>query len=996
MNIEHLIEKYNLNRGEYLQNSYNETQLRNEFLDSFFELLGWDIKNDAGKSTNEREVLLEESLREDIETTAKKPDYTFRLFSERKYFVEAKKPSAAVESNPDFAKQIRRYGFTARLKISVLSNFEHLLIYDCSVPVKEADGHHKALIKQYHYTEYVEKFEEIKSLIGKDVVYSGQFDDTWKEIENQLKLFSVDKLFLEQINRWRLLLGEEILKYKTEINDYSLNDIVQSYLNRIIFLRVCEDRNIEIYRTLFSFAGKHDTQALIEKFEEADKQYNSGLFSQYLSDEVIKNVSSVFWDIIRELYFPESPYSFSVFGSDILGNIYEIFLSEKLAQNEGVLSLVKKPEQIDKDIITTPTYIVKDILRQAVIPLFTGKTEQEIKDFTLCDIACGSGAFLIEAYQLLNDMLIDYYLDNDPQQLIQTSISSYKLPFTVKKELLLSCIFGVDRDYNAVEATKFGLVLKILEDENNSSIHELRPILPSLNANIKWGNSLISPSDVGGSVDEIISQINPHDFGDTRFNAIIGNPPYMKSEDMKNITPLEFPIYKKKYVTAYKQFDKYFLFIERGMELLKEGGLLGFIIPNKFAKVGAGLPLRRTLKDHGFIQKIISFGPNQIFENKSTYTCLIILEKHQLETLNYIDINNLAEWKVRRNDDYDQVPIIELDDEGWILVPKELKPAYNKILSQSIPLQEILEDDESIFNGIQTSANDIYIIQPEQEDSDYFYFTHDDRKWKIEKEVTRPYFRTGSGVDTLNTYRALKPNALVMYPYKKVGNKIEFIELAELEEKYPFLFEYLNFNKPKLSNPKRDIKPKPETSNEWYRFGRHQCLEKCDVPEKLVVGVLSQGDKYAVDLSHTFISSGGTAGYCMIVLPDDSPYSIYYIQALLNSKYIEWFSALIGEVFRGGYIARGTKVLKRLPVRKINFDDTNEKNLHDAIAQTQQKLMIIRGKADSYMADPRNKTLTEKLFTQELKKLEQLLFDLYQLGADDSKIPLIKELYATH
>ena len=612
MTIQQLTEKYRRNHTDLLS-QYNEMQLRNEYLDSFFEILGWDIKNISGKSTNEREVILEESLKEEAETNAKKPDYTFRLFSERKFFVEAKKPSAPIESNPEFAKQVRRYGFTAKLKISILSNFEYLLIYDCSVPVDEKDNHHKALIKQYHYTEYVEKINEIKTLLGKDSVYSGQFDIQWKDIEDNLKLFSVDQLFLQQINRWRLMLGDEILKYEPSIKENNLNDIVQSYLNRIIFLRVCEDRNLELYKTLLSFANISDFRALINKFEEADKKYNSGLFEQVLSDEIIRNISSVFWIIICELYFPECPYSFSVFASDILGSIYEIFLSEKLTILDGSLALVKKLENVDKDIITTPVFVIKDILRQTILSACSSKTNQEILSLNICDIACGSGAFLLEAYQLVSDILIDFYLKNNPSMLIQTSISSYKLSFEIKKELLLKCIFGIDKDYNAVEATKFGLLLKLLENENNTSLENNNPILPSLDDNIKWGNSLITSDNLEDVSEEITNQINPYDFEERQFDFIIGNPPYMKSEDMKNITAFEFPIYKEKYESAYKQFDKYFLFIERAIGLLKENGRLGFIVPSKFTKVGAGKKLRNLLTTNGYIERIISFGANQIF-----------------------------------------------------------------------------------------------------------------------------------------------------------------------------------------------------------------------------------------------------------------------------------------------------------------------------------------------------------------------------------------------
>ncbi len=410
MEIKNLIDKYHTNKANYTDSKYNETLLRSDFLDPLFELLGWDIKNTSGKPTNEREVILEEGLKENKSSNTKKPDYTFRLFSERKFFLEAKKPYVKIEADNETAKQVRRYGFTAKLKISVLSNFEYLMIYDTSVKVEKDDVFTKGLIKKYHYTEYAEKFEEIYTLLSKEVVYNGEFDKTWEFIETQLNQFSVDKLFLTQINKWRVELGKEIFNHNKTISEQELNDIVQSYINRIIFLRVCEDRNLEIYQTLLQLATNDDFNALIDKFSKADKKYNSGLFDQLLSNEIIKNLSSVFWEIIKHLYFPESPYSFSVFSSDILGNIYEIFLSEKLSIVTGKIELIKKPENVDKDIVTTPTYIINDILRNTVIPKCKDKTDKEILLLKFADISCGSGAFLLELFQLLNDIVIDYYL----------------------------------------------------------------------------------------------------------------------------------------------------------------------------------------------------------------------------------------------------------------------------------------------------------------------------------------------------------------------------------------------------------------------------------------------------------------------------------------------------------------------------------------------------------------------------------------------------------
>ena len=427
MTIKALIHKYHENREAYLKASYNETQLRVDFLDPLFELLGWDIKNVQEKPTNEREVLLEESLKADATSNTKKPDYTFRLFSERKFFLEAKKPSVKIDTDNEPAKQVRRYGFTAKLKISVLSNFEHLVIYDCSNKVGQDDSVTNSRIKIYHYTEYEAAFEEIKQQLSHEAVYSGEFDEEWKEIENKLKLSSVDQFFLQQINDWRVALGSEVYSHKSELGDHELNDIVQSYINSIIFLRVCEDRNLETYKTLLNFADEEDFSSLIAKFEESDRKYNAGLFNHPLTKEVISNNSSVFWVIIKQLYFPESTYSFSVFSSDILGNIYEIFLSEQLKIEDNDIVLQKKPENVDRDIVTTPTFIIQDILRQTVVKHCENKSDQEILSSSFADIACGSGAFLFETYQLLHDILVDYYLANDHSKLIQTSVNTFKL-----------------------------------------------------------------------------------------------------------------------------------------------------------------------------------------------------------------------------------------------------------------------------------------------------------------------------------------------------------------------------------------------------------------------------------------------------------------------------------------------------------------------------------------------------------------------------------------
>ena len=357
---------------------------------------------------------------------------------------------------------------------------------------------------------------------------------------------------------------------------------------------------------------------------------------------------------------------------------------------------------------------------------------------------------------------------------------------------MLNITDGTDKDFNAVEATKFGLLLKLLEGEDSASVSTKNPILPDLNENIHFGNSLVNPSDVKEI--KSLPDINPFDFDKEKYDVVVGNPPYMMSEDMKKFTPLELPIYKTKFLSAHKQFDKYFLFIEQGLNLLKQGGILGYIVPSKFTKVGAGKNLREELASKGYIHSIVSFGANQIFADKTTYTSLLILSKIKQEQFSYTEVKNLAEWKIRDFNHIitDVLPISTLSNELWFLIPPNLKGPYNAIVCQSENL-EIIVGKNNINNGIQTSANEVYVIKPSKEDNVYIYFENEGVPNKIEKKIVKPYYETirKKGEDKLNTYRTLTPNTVVIYPYHIVGGNVEFIKFKELKAKYPFAYKYL-------------------------------------------------------------------------------------------------------------------------------------------------------------------------------------------------------------
>ncbi|WP_202395215.1 Eco57I restriction-modification methylase domain-containing protein [Aeromonas caviae] len=647
---------------------------------------------------------------------------------------------------------------------------------------------------------------------------------------------------------------------------------------------------------------------------------------------------------------------------------------------------------MNRYVVTTPTHIVKEIIRNTVVEYCKDKSDVEILSSKFADIACGSGAFIIEVFQSLQDILVDYYLQNDRSKLQQLSEHTYKLKLEVKKEILCKCIYGIDKDYNATKACAFGLLLKLLEGETKETIGKKTPILPALETNILFGNSLIDSGDKVKQKD--ICSINPFDLSNYQFDVIVGNPPYMATEHMKQLTSKELDIYKKKYKSAFKQFDKYFLFIERSMQVLKEGGYLGYILPSKFIKVGAGKNLRKLLADNKYLSKFIAFGSHQVFKNKTTYTCLLFLNKAEHDDFSFYEVKDFKKWLTREDKSIlsSTYQTSSLDSDTWVLEKKT-----NDILSLMFSKSEQLGDivgKSNVANGIQTSANKYYIHKEIKSKNGFIYFEYDGNQYHIEKELTRPYFETDrSGHDSFYTYKDVEPNSFVVYPYKKVNGRIQFIEYDELKRNYPKLFEFLHVVKDHLNDEKRSIKPDPSGPNEWYRYGRSQALENCDVDQKLIVGVLSNGYKYSIDNHRTFVSSGGTAGYSIINVPNEVKYSIYYIQSVLTSKYLEWFASIYGEIFRGGFVARGTKVQTRMPIPTIDFNDLKQKGTHDTISQLQQTLNKLY--AQIQKAGDREKIILKRQFEQDKIKMENLIKHLFDLGDLDSEIPIVEELYAS-
>lgn len=705
-----LANRFQTNLAYYKEgrNNYNEYSCRIEYIDSLLKILGWDVANERGLAPQYREVIAE-----NYSTPTDRPDYTMTLRGVPKFFVEAKKPAVDITRATDPAFQTRKYGWNANHRIAVLTNFEYLAIYDtCYVP-KEEDGCAVARYRIFHFTEYADRYDEIVSLISRDVVYSGQFDryldDNFPATGGEKQ--QVDTLFLKQINEWRVLLSNELYRKGGRYQSLEvLNDVVQEFINQIVFLRICEDKNLPLYHKLQDTVSEPEQlQAKLEElFRSADHRYNSGMFS---GDDIVFDLSSaVISEMIKGLYYPQSPYLFNIIEPNLLGKIYEMFLTEQLVLlPDGMIGLGKKKDCLNRSVVTTPTEIVKYMVEKTLSKACEGKAPTEILDIHIADIACGSGIFLEEAFSYLQNYCVQKYLANGEQEhLLEIGNGSYKLSLDEKKRILCSCIYGIDIDIHAVEVAKFSLLIKLIENETAPSVADETPILPDLSTNILFGNSLVSSEELQGiraSADELI-ELAPFDWNSINngnlFSVIIGNPPYVNTEGMHALLPIpEVEIYKKKYKTSHKQFDKYFIFIEQAVRKTAENGYICYIVPNKFFKIGAGEKLRALISKDQMLVSLDDFGDAQLFEDKTIYSSILLLQKTKQDTFVYSSIDSAN--KLWAGEEVNKIELNApiLNKLPWRLTTDmDFLAMLQKLDQISVPLTKHTE----IFNGIQTSA----------------------------------------------------------------------------------------------------------------------------------------------------------------------------------------------------------------------------------------------------------------------------------------------------
>jgi hypothetical protein len=1029
--IEELVERFQRYQENYKSSQYNETQVRREFVDPLFKALGWDMDNVQGYAEAYKEVIHEDAIR--VEESARAPDYCFRIGGVRKFFVETKKPSVNLKDDIAPAFQLRRYAWSAKLALSILTDFEEFAVYDCRVKPDKSDKASKARTFYFTYEDYVEHWDEIAGIFSKDAILKGSFDKYAETNRAKRGTAEVDAAFLEEIAGWREKLAQNIALRNPDLDTRELNVAVQSTIDRIVFLRICEARGIERYGQLQALLdGERVYPRLCELFRRADERYNSGLFhfeqeagrddpdgltlGLAIDDRQLK-------EIIKSLYYPESPYEFSVIPAEILGHVYEQFLGKVIRLTEGHRAKVEDKPEVKKagGVFYTPSYIVDYIVKNTVGKLLEGRTPVEVASLRILDPACGSGSFLIGAYQYLLDWHRDWYVQHlvplmdagekmaSPkiQRLLppaptqnfdipeaterkkgfkgkrrsaSSSMNAVAMPIFMagdgewrlntaeKKRILLCNIYGVDIDPQAVEVTKLSLHLKVLEGESEQSVSAQLTLfqeraLPDLGNNIKCGNSLIGPDFYDGQTTfDMVERLRVNafdwqrEFGEVMgrggFDAVIGNPPYVRQEGLG-----EFKAYFQKHYEVYHGVaDLYAYFIEKGVSLLRPAGLFSYIVANKWMRANYGEPLRRWLKTQ-HIEEIIDFGDLPVFLKATTYPCILRIskeephERFQISQVNTLGFASLGDYVVENHYDILQS---SLDDSGWSLADERTQALLTKICAGGVPLGEYVNG--KIYRGVLTGLNEAFVIDAATKER---LIAEDARS----AELIKP-FLVGKDV---KRYEPLPNNRfLILIPKGWTKERLDgsLEPLSWFKKNYPAIANYLmHFAGAAMK--------RYDKGEYWWE------LRSCDYYNEFEKSKIIYAE-IAIQGQFTFDQNCSFSDTTTYIIGSDSK----YLLGLLNSKLWSFLFSNTSSEIRGGFYRWKRQYMSPLPIRAIDSTDPQDVARHDRmVSLVEQMLELHRQLAATRTSH--EKTALQRQIEATDGQIDALVYELYALTEEE-------------
>ena len=1123
--LNRLVESFGKRLAELKQPGYAEAQLRDDFLNPFFRALGWDMENRAGLIQQEREVEIESATQ--IGGRRKRADYFFRTDKRARFICEAKKPAEELHARAAF--QAKRYAWNKGVPVAVLTDFEELKIYIVgSRPY--LDEPQVGEWKHWNFRQYPLIARELWDLLARDKVATGSIDHaieglpkrpTGKGKARQQWLIKPDRTraldveFLKFLDESRRDLASDLYKNNdhTELLDGDkLTEACQRIIDRILFLRICEDRDIDTGRTLQSIVetwrkntGHEDTgrrahqqpfgsmreeppadfgssgirapkdslwRAVVRHFRALDRRppthvpfFNGNLFKPHFTEGLLLGDE---WlaGFIGELSDDETPYLFSEIPVEILGSVYERFLGKVVRPHGKGITVEEKPEvRKAGGVYYTPRYIVDYIVEQtagklldeiagtsaafvavpphpsplppgegtataglrkssasgsgpardAALPLPAGEGRGEgerpiaavtLKDFEkrtaalrLLDPACGSGSFLIRAFERVCEhwqkrLTADlppkeqkseraaWEKKHRPLCWVDAVTNDVHLTVALKRQILTQNIYGVDLDAAAVEVTQLSLYLKMLENENRTTLQRQRELLadeteiallPPLQDNIKHGNSLIA-SDFSMMPEDLV-RVHAFDWPVQfqsimkagGFDAVIGNPPYVRQESLKESKDY----FEKNYESFSGTGDLYTYFMEKGVKLIRPGGRYSIIVSSSFLRATYAEALRETLLKHAALVRIVDFGGFAVFADaKDTYVCIPVLVKEK--QTNQVEVSKVKSLETDRvmaemsKTDF-VAPLQQFNRDAWSLRSAEQVQTFAKIVKAGEPLGSYV--NRRIFYGIKTGLNEAFVVTTEQRNKlvasakASVALIHPCRGG----EDVREYF-----IEPTDSWLIVLPAGWTRSQMGTPGASASEAKAWDwLRSKHPGIAAHLEL----FTKPLRD---RQDQGDFWWE------LRPCDYYEafhkpKLVFPDICKHPRFSFDDTGIYL-----ANTAYVLGTGDK-----YLLGILNSR-LFWFAisniSIPFGVRAGEFRYRLIyQYMEKVPVRQLDLKKPAEKAAHDKMVDLVNRRLALTPKLRAATADS-EKAVLQNAVTATDQQIDALVYDLYGLTEDEIKL----------
>jgi len=901
-----LIERFEKELAAGRIKEYNEEATKISFIQPLLEdVLGWNVRNHD-------EVSPEEKI------SRGRVDYGLKIGGMIKVFIEVKPIKADLDKH---IQQAVRYGYNKKsVPFVLLTDFEGLKLFDVTVK-PDSRNLLKGLKFDLQWNQYLQQFEKLW-LLSKESVIKGELDRLL--IIKPKDRLPVDKAILDDLKRWRMTLAKDIFKNNPNLfhsgdrekDANYLKEITQKILDRLIFMRSCEDRGLiyrrplkELFEERTETVGTNTMIFLREEFKHYNIIFDSDLFRPQEWESTLAINFKIMRDIILDTY---NPYQFDVIPLEVLGNIYEQYLGYTIRLTDHQVRYELKPAlRKAGGVYYTPEYIVDYIVENTIGKLLQELSPKKIKNLRILDPACGSGSFLIRAYEEISK----YYRNQKKKHQPKSKEEQRKLNLKYEQEeprltiheksaILREHIFGVDIDDQAVEVTKLSLMLKMLEGE--CGIIPGRSILPMLDRNIRCGNSLIS----GGTLElkkyfgEEWYKVKSFNWSDEfrkimveegGFNVVIGNPPWGAL-----LTGPEKQYLYSNFVSRRGEAESHLFFIERSFKLLKDSGLLGYITPNTWLSVISSMGIRQYLINNASFYEITELSKYIFRKAPDIVPILIFLEK-KVNSKSSCIIKRPKEVKVHAGNFKDIFEVNEIKQVSWkntfgSTINLRLTKPVLKIIKKCTDGSENVNQICDVLYGIKTGDNKRFL----------------------------------SGEKTKNhAVKALKTSEITRY---YIGWKGLYLWWC-----------------PKLAGYRRTPLNIPKIIIQYIR--------KLSLSRRIIAAFDEHGEYYPLN------------NYSYIILKNDK-YSLKYILGIINSYLMNFFYA-------NTFIDYNIKptYLQQIPIHSIKFCNPADKRLHDDLVAFVDVMLDLNKKIQT--AKGSEKYQIHRQIEKTDREIDDLVYRLY-------------------